>query len=66
MRKSGGFVGRLGGQMTLTLKDKYETAVNYSLAKIEFDLHMMRVPSAVFVPCCTQPSSKVTLLSQNS
>ena len=65
MRKSGGFVGRLGGQMTLTLEDKCETAVSYALVKIEFDLHMMRVPSAVYVPCCTQPSSKVTLPSQN-
>ena len=66
MRKSGGFVGGLGCQMTLTLEDKCEAKVNYDLAKIEFDLLMMRAPSAVFTLCCTQPSSKVTLPTQNS
>ena len=65
MRKTGGFVGRLGGQMTLTLEDKCEVKVNYALAEIEFDLLMMKVTSAVFTPCCTQPSSKVKLLTQN-
>ena len=66
MRKSGGFVGGLGGQMTLTLEDKCEVKVNYDLAEIELDLLMMRAPSSVFTPCCTQPSSKVTLPTQNS
>ena len=59
VRKSGGFVGGLGEQITLTLEDKCEAKVNYDLAKIEFDLLMMRAPSAVFTPCCIQPSSKV-------
>ena len=66
MRKSDGFVGGLGGQMTLTLEDKCEAKVNYDLAKIEFDLLMMRATLAAFTPCCTQPSSKVTLPTQNS
>ena len=43
MKKSGGFVGELGGQMTLTLEDKCEANVNYDLAKIEIDLLMLRV-----------------------
>ena len=43
MRKSGGFVGGLGGQMTLTLEDKCEAKVNDDLVKIEFDLLMLRV-----------------------
>ena len=43
MRKSGGFVGGLGGQMTLTRQDKYEAKVNHDLAKIEFDLLMITV-----------------------
>ena len=47
MRKSGDFVGGLGGQMTLTLEDKYEVKVNYDMAKIEFDLLMISVLSAV-------------------
>ena len=51
MRKCGSFVGGLGGQMTWTLEGKYEAKVNYDLAEIEFDLLMMRVPSAVFTPC---------------
>ena len=52
--------------MTLTLEDKCEVKVNYDLAEIEFDLLMMSVPSAVFTPYCTQPSSKETLPKQNS
>ena len=63
---SGSFVGGLSAQMTLTLEDKCEAKVNYDLTKIEYDLLMMRAPSAAFKPCCTQPSSKVTLLTQNS
>ena len=43
MGKSGGFVGGLGGQMTLKLEDKCEAKVNYDLAKIEFDPLMIRV-----------------------
>ena len=66
MRKSNSFFGGLGGQMTLTLEDMCEAKVNYDLAKIEFDLLMMRVPSAVYTPYCTRPSSKVTLPTQNS
>ena len=50
MRKSGGFVDGLGGQMTVTLENKCEAKVNYHLAKIEFDLLMIRVPSAVLIP----------------
>ena len=49
MGKSGSFVGGLGGQMTLTLEDKCETKVNYDLAKIEFDLLMMRVKNFLVV-----------------
>ena len=52
--------------MTLTLEDKSEAKVNYDLAKFEFDLLMIRVPSAVLIPCCTKPLSKVTLSTQNS
>ena len=52
--------------MTVALEDKCEPKVNYDLAKIEFDLLMMRVPLAVFILCCTQPSFKVTLPTQNS
>ena len=69
MGKSGGFVGGLSGQMTLTLEDMCEAKVNYDLGEIEFDLLMMRAPwapSAVFIPYCTQPSSKVTMPTQNS
>ena len=66
MRKSGSFVSGLGCQMTLTLEDKCEAKVSYHLAKIEFDLLMIRVPSAVLIPCCTKPLSKVTLSTQNS
>ena len=43
MGKSGSFVGGLGGQMTLTLEDKCEAKVNCDLAKIKFDLFMIRV-----------------------
>ena len=53
MRKSGSFDGGLAGQMTLTLEDKREAKVNYDLAKIEFDLLMIRVPSAVLIRGCT-------------
>ena len=66
MGKSGGFVGGLSGQMTLTLEDMCEAKVNYDLGEIEFDLLMMRAPSAVFIPGYTQPSSNVTLPTQNS
>ena len=51
MRKCGSFVGGLGGQMTWTLEGKCQAKVNYNLAEIEFDLLMMRIPSAVFTPC---------------
>ena len=44
MRKSGNFVGGLVGQMTLTLEDKCEAKVESDLAKIEFDLLMIKVP----------------------
>ena len=53
VRKSSSFDGGLGGQMTLTLQDKREAKVNYDLAKIEFDLLMIRVPSAVLIRGCT-------------
>ena len=66
MRKSAGFVGGLGGQMTLTHEDKCEVKVKSDLAKIEFDLLMIRVPSTVLTPCCTKPLSKVALSTQNS
>ena len=52
--------------MILTLEDKCEAKVKCDLARIEFDLFMIRAPSAVFTPCCKQPSSKVTLPTQNS
>ena len=52
MGKRGGFVGGLGGQMTLTLEDKCEAKVKSDLAKIEFDLLMIRVPSTVLILCC--------------
>ena len=51
VRKSGGFVGELGGQLTLTLEDKYKQNVNFNLGEIEFDLLMVRVPSTVLLPC---------------
>ena len=51
MRKSVGFVGGLGSQVTLTLEDRCEAKVNYDLAKIA--LLVIRVPSAVLIPCCT-------------
>ena len=51
--------------MTVTFEDKCGVKVDYGLAEIEFDLLMMRVPSTVFTPCYTQPSSKVTLPPQN-
>ena len=54
MGKSGDFVGGLGGQMTLTLEDKCEAKVKFDLAKIEFDLLMIRVPSTVLIPCCVK------------
>ena len=66
MRKSDGFVGALDGQMILTLEDKYEAKVNYKLAKIEFDLIVIRVHAAVLIPCCSKPLFKVTLSTQNS
>ena len=66
MRKSGSFAGGLGGEMTLTLKDKCEAKVNYDLAKIEFDLLMARETSTVLIPCCPKPFSKVALSTQNS
>ena len=66
MTKSGGFVGGLGCQMTLTLEDKCEAKVNYDLAKIEFDLLMIRVPSTLLIPCCSKPLFKVALTTQNS
>ena len=34
MRKSGGFVGGLGGQMTLTLQDKWEAKVTMTWLKL--------------------------------
>ena len=56
MRKSDGFIGALGGQITLTLEqDKCEAKVNYDLAKIEFELLMMRGPSAVFTLVVLSP-----------
>ena len=51
MSKSGGFVGGLGGQMTLTLEDKCEAKVKSDLAKTEYDLLMIRVPSTMLIPC---------------
>ena len=36
MRKSGGFIGRLGGHMILTLENKCEAKVKSDLAKINF------------------------------
>ena len=66
MRKSDGFVGALGRQMILILEDKCEAKINYKLAKIEFDLIVIRVPSAVLLPCCAKPLFKVTLSTQNS
>ena len=66
MRKSSGFVGGLGGQMTLTLKHKCEATVNCDLTKTEFGLLMKRVPSAVIISCCTKSLSKVTVPTQNS
>ena len=66
MRKSSGFVGGLGGQMTLTLEDKCEAKVNYDLAKIEFDLLIIRETSTVLIPGWTKPLSKVALSTKNS
>ena len=43
MRKSGSFASGLDGQITLTLEDKCEAKVNFDLAKIKFDLFMIRV-----------------------
>ena len=53
VRKSSSFDAGLGGQMTLTLEDKREAKVNYDLAKIEFNLLMIRVPLEVFIRGCT-------------
>ena len=65
MKKSGGFVGGLGGQMTLTFEDTCEAKVESDLAKIEFNLLMIRTPSTVLITC-TKPISKVALSTQNS
>ena len=66
MKNSGSFVSGLGGQMTLTLEDKCEAKIKSDLAKIEFDLLMIRAPSTVLISCCTKPLSKVALLIHNS
>ena len=62
MRKSRSFLGGLGGQITLTLKEKCEVKVNYDLAKIKFDLLMIGVPSAVLILCFTTPFSPYMVL----
>ena len=49
MKNSGSFVNGLGGQMTLKLEDKCEAKVKSDLAKIEFDLLMIRAPSTVLI-----------------
>ena len=43
MRKNGGFLGVLGGQMILKLEDKCEAKINCDLVKIQFALFMIRV-----------------------
>ena len=64
MRKSGSFVGGLGGQMTLTLEYKCEAKINSNLPKTE--LLYIRESSAVLIPCCTKPLSQVALTTHNS
>ena len=66
MKNSGSFVGGLGAQMTLKLEDKCEVKVKSDLAKIEFDLLMIRAPSTVLIPCFTKPLYKFPLLTQDS
>ena len=66
MKSSGSFVSGLGGQMTLTLEDKCEVKVKSDLAKIEFDLLMIRAPSTVLIPCFTKPLYKFALLIHDS
>ena len=66
MKSSGSFVSGLGGQMTLTLEDKCEVKVKFDLAKIEFDLLMIRAPSTVLIPCFTKPLYKFPLLTHDS
>ena len=52
--------------MTMTLEDKCEAKVKTELAKIEFNLLMVKVTSTVFITCRTKPLSKVALSSQSS
>ena len=51
--------------MTLTFEDTCEAKVESDLAKIEFNLLMIRAPSTVLITC-TKPISKVALSTQNS
>ena len=45
--------------MAVTLKNKCEAKVNLDLAKTEFDLLMMRVPSSfIVVPSCLEKNQK--------